>query len=144
MKKLSGLNEEQKATILMVTHDPNAASYCSRILFIQDGMVFHELRRRVPEESQEAFYERILKGESGRVVAAKNAKGTDMPFKYEQRYEAKDGDGIVLTIDEVLQHFLEKHLEVAVKENGIKISEVIQYVFCKNLMNYTFSLVHCF
>lgn len=60
MKKLSRLNEEQKATILMVTHDANAASYCSRILFIQDGMVFHELRRRAPEESQEAFYERII------------------------------------------------------------------------------------
>ncbi|WP_053955041.1 ABC transporter ATP-binding protein [Inediibacterium massiliense] len=60
MKKLSGLNEEKKATILMVTHDPNAASYCSRILFIQDGVVFHELRRRAPEESQQAFYERII------------------------------------------------------------------------------------
>lgn len=60
MQKLSGLNEEQKATILMVTHDPNAASFCSRILFIQDGVVFHELRRRVPEESQQAFYERII------------------------------------------------------------------------------------
>ncbi|MGL4731994.1 MAG: ABC transporter ATP-binding protein [Clostridium sp.] len=60
MKKLSGINEDKKATILMVTHDPNAASYCSRILFIQDGMVFHELRKRVLEESQEAFYERII------------------------------------------------------------------------------------
>lgn len=60
MKKLSGLNEDQKSTVLMVTHDPNAASYCSRILFIQDGIVFHELRRRTPEESQEAFYERII------------------------------------------------------------------------------------
>lgn len=60
MKKLSGLNEEQKATILMVTHDANAASYCSRILFIQDGVVFHELRRRVPEESQQDFYKRII------------------------------------------------------------------------------------
>lgn len=68
----------------------------------------------------EAYYEKILKGESGRVVAAKNAKGTDMPFKYEQRYEAKDGNSLVLTIDEVLQHFVEKHLEIAVKEHGIR------------------------
>ena len=60
MDKISGLNKEYNSTILMVTHDPNAASYCSRILFIQDGLVFHELRRRVPEESQEAFYERII------------------------------------------------------------------------------------
>jgi len=45
----------------MVTHDCNAASYCKRILFIQDGVIFHELRRNIPEESQQAFYERILK-----------------------------------------------------------------------------------
>lgn len=60
MEKLSGLNEEQNRTILMVTHDVNAASYCSRILFIQDGLVFHELRRRIPEESQQDFYKRII------------------------------------------------------------------------------------
>ena len=61
MEKLSGLNEEQNTTILMVTHDTNAASYCKRILFIQDGVIFHELRRNIPEESQQMFYERILK-----------------------------------------------------------------------------------
>ena len=60
MNKLTGLNEEQKETILMVTHDPNAASYCSRILFIQDGRLFHELRKRVPDESRQEFYERII------------------------------------------------------------------------------------
>ena len=61
MEKLSGLNQDANATILMVTHDSNAASYCKRILFIQDGIIFHELRRNIPEESQQAFYERILK-----------------------------------------------------------------------------------
>ena len=60
MNKLTGLNEEQNETILMVTHDPNAASYCSRILFIQDGRLFHELRKRVPNESRQEFYERII------------------------------------------------------------------------------------
>ena len=60
MEKLSGLNREQDSTILMVTHDSNAASYCTRILFIQDGKLFHELRRRIPEETQQEFYERIL------------------------------------------------------------------------------------
>ena len=44
----------------MVTHDANAASFCSRILFIQDGVIFHELRRKVPGETQNSFYERIL------------------------------------------------------------------------------------
>lgn len=60
MEKMAGLNEDSGATILMVTHDSNAASYCSRILFIQDGIIFHEIRRDIPEESREAFYERIL------------------------------------------------------------------------------------
>lgn len=60
MEKLSGLNRMQQATILMVTHDSNAASFCSRILFIQDGVIFHELRRKVPNEMQQQFYERIL------------------------------------------------------------------------------------
>lgn len=58
MEKLSGLNQEEQATILMVTHDSNAASFCKRILFIQDGVIFHELRRG--EESQQDFYQRIL------------------------------------------------------------------------------------
>lgn len=58
MEKLSGLNQDENATILMVTHDSNAASFCKRILFIQDGVIFHELRRR--EESQQEFYQRIL------------------------------------------------------------------------------------
>ena len=57
MKKLSRLNQDEHATILMVTHDSNAASYCKRILFIQDGIVFHELRRDMTTESQQDFYE---------------------------------------------------------------------------------------
>lgn len=61
MEKLFGLNRNKKATIMMVTHDANAASYCGRILFIQDGVLFHELRRDFAEESQQEFYERILK-----------------------------------------------------------------------------------
>lgn len=59
MEKLSGLNRDEQATILMVTHDSNAASFCKRILFIQDGVIFHELRRE--DESQQEFYGRILK-----------------------------------------------------------------------------------
>ena len=60
MEKLEGLNRQDHATILMVTHDSNAASYCRRILFIRDGVIFHELRRDVPQETREAFYGRIL------------------------------------------------------------------------------------
>lgn len=61
MEKLSGLNQDANATILMVTHNSNAASYCKRILFIQDGVIFHELRQNIPDESQQEFYARILK-----------------------------------------------------------------------------------
>lgn len=60
MDKLSAVHREQGKTILMVTHDPNAASYCSRILFIQDGRIFHELRRNLQKETTSAFYERIV------------------------------------------------------------------------------------
>lgn len=60
MNKLAGLNEKENATILMVTHDSNAASYCKRILFIRDGQIFHELRRDMPDETQQNFHERIL------------------------------------------------------------------------------------
>lgn len=60
MNKLEGINRSSGKTILMVSHDPNAASFCSRILFIQDGVIFHELRRK-QDESREKFYDRILK-----------------------------------------------------------------------------------
>ena len=39
------MNEELAATIFMVTHDAFSASYCSRILFLKDGKIFHELIR---------------------------------------------------------------------------------------------------
>lgn len=61
MQKLSEMNQAEETTILMVTHDSVAASFCNRILFIQDGKLFHEIRRDYPRESQEDFYHRILK-----------------------------------------------------------------------------------
>lgn len=61
MQKLSEMNQVEETTILMVTHDSVAVSFCNRILFIQDGKLFHEIRRDYPRESQEDFYHRILK-----------------------------------------------------------------------------------
>lgn len=61
MQKLSEMNQVEETTILMVTHDSVAASFCNRILFIQDGKLFHEIRRDYPRESQEDFYHRILR-----------------------------------------------------------------------------------
>ena len=60
MNCLSAINADEGKTIMMVTHDANAASYCSRILFIQDGRLFHELRRNVKTEAAAEFYERIV------------------------------------------------------------------------------------
>ena len=58
MQKLSEMNQVEETTILMVTHDSVAASFCNRILFIQDGKLFHEIRRDYPRESQEDFYKK--------------------------------------------------------------------------------------
>ncbi|MDB2086577.1 ABC transporter ATP-binding protein [Clostridium paraputrificum] len=52
------LNEEMKATILMVTHDAFTASYAHRILFIKDGRVFNELIRG--NDSRKEFFNRII------------------------------------------------------------------------------------
>ena len=52
------LNEMQKATILMITHDAFSASYCNRILFLRDGKIFHELIRG--ERDRRAFLQEIL------------------------------------------------------------------------------------
>ena len=56
MELLEQLNAE-KATILMVTHDPQDASYCRRILFIKDGSLVSELHRG---DSQREFYDEIM------------------------------------------------------------------------------------
>ncbi|WP_232697972.1 ABC transporter ATP-binding protein [Brevibacillus daliensis] len=57
MESLVRLNVEREATILMVTHDPFAASFCKRILFIKDGHFFSEIRRG---ENRQAFFQKIL------------------------------------------------------------------------------------
>lgn len=57
LKAMASLNEEQDATIMMVTHDAFAASYCSRVLFIKDGLIFKEIIR---EGSRKEFFKEIL------------------------------------------------------------------------------------
>ncbi len=65
----------------------------------------------------EKAYDDELSGIAGRVISVKNAAGVDMPYKYEQKYDSQDGMSIVLTIDETIQHFAEKHLAQAYEEN---------------------------
>ena len=45
LNKLSEMNQKRKATIIMVTHDPVAASYCSRVIFIKDGQIYTQLNK---------------------------------------------------------------------------------------------------
>ncbi|EOT38393.1 MULTISPECIES: ABC transporter ATP-binding protein [Enterococcus] len=52
------LNEKDRVSILLVTHDPFSASYCQRILFIKDGVIHQELKR--DEQTREEFYREIL------------------------------------------------------------------------------------
>lgn len=58
LQMLCELNENHKATIMMVTHDTFAASYCKRILFIKDGTLFSELVRG--SSTRKDFFSKIL------------------------------------------------------------------------------------
>ncbi|MBY7142092.1 ABC transporter ATP-binding protein [Virgibacillus sp. NKC19-3] len=59
LNKLRDLNQKLQATIIMVTHDPAAASYCSRVLFIKDGEIYTELNKG--EETSQSFFKDIMK-----------------------------------------------------------------------------------
>ena len=54
LETFTEMNQNMGATILMVTHDAFSASYCSRILFLKDGRIFHELVRG--EKERRAFF----------------------------------------------------------------------------------------
>ncbi|BDR59162.1 ABC transporter ATP-binding protein [Xylocopilactobacillus apicola] len=55
---MSSLNFKDQISILLVTHDPFSASFCQRILFIKDGVIFRELKRN--QQDRESFYHQIL------------------------------------------------------------------------------------
>lgn len=57
MELFQKINKENKVTTMMVTHDPLAASYCSRILFIKDGAIYNEIYKG---SSREQFYQEIM------------------------------------------------------------------------------------
>lgn len=65
----------------------------------------------------ESYYENTLTGVAGRIVAAKTAHGTNMPFTYEMVEEAQKGNSLVLSIDSYIQYVCEKHLAQAVEVN---------------------------
>ena len=69
----------------------------------------------------EYYYDSILSGTDGRIVRATTANGTDMLFTdFEDYYDAQDGESIVLTIDETVQYYLEKHLQLAMENYDLQ------------------------
>ncbi|MBS4162036.1 bacitracin ABC transporter ATP-binding protein, partial [Klebsiella pneumoniae] len=59
LHKLGQLNQKRYATIVMVTHDPVAASYCSRVVFIKDGQIYTQLNKG--GQDRQIFFQDIMK-----------------------------------------------------------------------------------
>ena len=72
----------------------------------------------------EKKYDDILTGTAGRAVTLTDARGNALTEDYELYYPAEEGQSLVLTIDEVLQHFLEKNLEIAYNDNDVQGSAI--------------------
>lgn len=70
-------------------------------------------------EGIEYEYDSYLSGTPGRIITAQNAKGTDMPFRYEQNVESEDGNNVYLTIDETIQSICEKYMQKGVEDNNV-------------------------
>lgn len=70
-------------------------------------------------EGIEYQYDSFLSGTPGRIITAKNALQTDMPYAYEQNVDAEDGNNIYLTIDETIQSICEKYMKQGIIENNV-------------------------
>ncbi|WP_068618848.1 ABC transporter ATP-binding protein [Paenibacillus tuaregi] len=57
METLEGINNSEGTTMMLVSHDPLAASYCHRVVFIKDGQFSSEIRRG---DSRQAFFQKII------------------------------------------------------------------------------------
>ena len=57
LRMLETMNQVNGTTMMMVTHDAMAASYCQRILFIKDGQIYNEIRRGA---NRQTFYQHIV------------------------------------------------------------------------------------
>ena len=68
----------------------------------------------------ESYYDEILSGTPGKLISAQDSWGQKMPFEYDELYSSEDGNNIITTIDEGIQYFVEKHLEIAVKEHDVQ------------------------
>ena len=57
MEMLVSINKKESTSLLMVTHDPQAASYSDRVIFIRDGNLHSEIHRG---ENRQAFFQKII------------------------------------------------------------------------------------
>ena len=57
MELLVAINERENTSLLMVTHDPQAASYSDRVIFIRDGRLHSEIHRG---GTRQAFFQKII------------------------------------------------------------------------------------
>lgn len=57
MQTLQMINEKDQTTMLMVTHDPYAASFCHRVIFIKDGQLYNEVYKGT---NQKVFFQQIM------------------------------------------------------------------------------------
>lgn len=66
----------------------------------------------------ELRYDNVLKGTAGKLIVSTDATGKEIPQGSEQYYEPTTGNGLVLTVDEVIQHYCEKAAQKAYEENN--------------------------
>lgn len=62
LSNLEDINKQKEATIMMVTHDAVAASFCTRVLFLKDGAIYTELYKG--EKTRNEFFQQILSTQS--------------------------------------------------------------------------------
>lgn len=74
----------------------------------------------VGQEGLEAKYDKYLAGTSGELVTETDVNGREIPYGAEQYVPAKDGYNVTLTVDAVVQSFLEKAMENALAINNAK------------------------
>lgn len=62
LKRLTFMNERFKTTIIMVTHDPVAASFSNRVVMLKDGQIFTEIYQG--DDDKQTFYKEIIRTQS--------------------------------------------------------------------------------
>lgn len=73
----------------------------------------------------EAKYDQALTGVPGRVVTAKNAKQGKMPNQFETTIDPQQGNSLVLSIDQVIQYYLEKNMQQCLEDNKARSATAI-------------------